>query len=376
MRFTMKKLTKVIGLAVLLLLVVQGVSAAFTINSLQVNPSGTLLPGTPVNVAFKIQLESTAINDMRLYTSLDQPKWSYVIFVNDIQTAPGQETTKTLDISSFLLTYKSTDVVAIGVTLDGNAPSVTQTTNQTLLQVSELGTTGSVISSSQYVITALVINTADVSNAIATANSQLTEFRTQIDEKAAMDVDTSSAEANYNDAKSKIDAAQALPTSQYTTTLSYITAAQTSITDGETLLDKAWAEKEVTDAQVPINNVDSLINYFQGNKSTAEDSKLSPIISKREVAASYISAANDAISTGNYVLARSKATDAYTKGNESYNDALTFKKQVTSGFNPFGWIGGLFSSSVLVIVVGVVAVALIVVGVIIYRKRSRWDELG
>lgn len=372
----MKGLTKVIGLAVLLLLVVQGASASFTINSMQINPSGTLLPGTPVNVAFKIQLESSAINDMRLYTALDKPKWSYVIYVNDVQTAPGQETTKTLDISSFLLTYKSSDTVAIGVTLDGTAPSVTATAQQTLIQVTELGTTGSVIDSTKYVQTALVVNTADVTNAISTANSQLTQFRTHIDEKVAMDVDTSSAEAKYNDAKAKIDAAQALPSSQYTTAQSYITAAQTSITDGETQLDKAWAEKEVTDAQVPINNVDGMINYFQGNKSTAEDAKLSPIISKREVAASYISAANDAISTGNYALARTKATDAYTKGNESYNDALTFKKQVESGFNPFAAIGGLFSSSVLVIVIGVIAVALIIVGVIIYRKRSRWDELG
>jgi len=376
MRFAMKRLTKVIGIAVLLLLVVQVASATFTINSMQINPSGTLLPGTPVSVAFQIQLDSSNINDMELYTSLDQPKWSYVILVNSIQTAPGQATTKTLDISSFLLTYKSGDIVAIGVSLDGNAPSVQQTTNQTLIQVSELGTTGGVIASTQYVQTALVINTADVTTAISGANSQLADFRTQIDEKAAMDVDTSSAEASYNDAKTKIDAAQALPTTQYTTALSYITAAQTSITNGETLLDKSWAEKEVSDAQVPINNVDSLINYFQGNKSTADDPKLSPIISKREVAASYISAANDAISTGNYVLARSKATDAFAKGNESYNDALTFKKQVESGFNPFAAIGGLVSSSVLVVVVGVIAVALIIVGVIIYRKRSRWDELG
>jgi glucose uptake protein GlcU len=28
------------------------------------------------------------------------------------------------------------------------------------------------------------------------------------------------------------------------------------------------------------------------------------------------------------------------------------------------------------IILGVVAVILVVVGVIIYRKRSRWDELG
>jgi glucose uptake protein GlcU len=44
--------------------------------------------------------------------------------------------------------------------------------------------------------------------------------------------------------------------------------------------------------------------------------------------------------------------------------------------NPLTAIGRLFGSGSMVLILGIVAVVLIVVGVIIYRKRSRWDELG
>ncbi len=33
-------------------------------------------------------------------------------------------------------------------------------------------------------------------------------------------------------------------------------------------------------------------------------------------------------------------------------------------------------NSTMFIIIGVIAVILVVVGVIVYRKRSRWDELG
>jgi len=233
-----------------------------------------------------------------------------------------------------------------------------------------------VISSSVVQYTQLIVNTGEITTAISTANSNLQVFRAHIDEKAAMDIDTSAAEAQYNTAKQKIDAAQALPSSQFTAALNNLNAATTAIADGEKLLDKAWAEYDVANAQVPIDNADKLIAFFMGNQSTANDAKLVLIKTKRESAAGYISTANDEIANGNYAQARVKAAEAYTKGNESYTDALTWQNQAQSGWNPFAGIGSFFSSSILVIVVGVVVVVLIVVGIIIYRKRSRWDELG
>ena len=48
------------------------------------------------------------------------------------------------------------------------------------------------------------------------------------------------------------------------------------------------------------------------------------------------------------------------------------RNRLSSGFSlPLPNIGGS-----LFIILGVVAVILIVVGVVIYRKRSQWDELG
>ncbi|HWS22631.1 MAG TPA: hypothetical protein VN227_08325 [Methanoregula sp.] len=60
------------------------------------------------------------------------------------------------------------------------------------------------------------------------------------------------------------------------------------------------------------------------------------------------------------------------KANESYTEALARQKEVSSGFSlPIPKF-----DSTMIIILGVIAVILVVVGVIIYRKRSRWDELG
>jgi hypothetical protein len=321
------------------------------------------------------------MNDLILNTALKNPQWSYIINVNGNPTSPTQSGSATVDISSFLLEYKSSDDVTVGVTLSGTAPSVTQTSNQTLISIWEEDSNGNQVAT-PYTQTALIVNTNDVTTAIANANTQLAQLKADIDEKSALGIDTSAAQAQYNSAQSQISQAQAMPSSQYTDALNAINSATSAITNGETLLDKSWAESEISNAQGPINNVDQLIAFFQSNTSTANDARLSTVITEREIAVSYISAANDFVTNGNYASARSKAEQAYTEGNQSYNDALAFQAALAA--NPFSnllgglgtSVGSVFSSGVLIIGVGVVVVVLIVVGIIIYRKRSRWDELG
>ncbi|HVP96664.1 hypothetical protein [Methanoregula sp.] len=376
----LKRFILVFGLLVLL---VPALSVAYTVNSMTINPSsGALTPGTSVSLSYTVQEPSgqSSMNDLIMNTALTAPQWSYIIYVNGNPTAPTQSSSATVDISSFLLEYKSSDDVSIGVTLTGNAPTVTQTSNQTLVSMWEEDSNGNQLAT-PYTQTALVVNTADVTTAIANANTQLSQLKADIDEKSALGIDTSAAQTQYNTAQSQITQAQSLPSSQYTDALNAISSATTAITNGETLLDKSWAESEIATAQSPVNNVDALIAYFQGNSSTANDARLSTIITEREIAVSYISAANDAVTAGNFAQARSKAEQAYTEGNQSYNDALAFQAAVEA--NPFanllgglGGVGSVFSSSILLIGVGVVAVVLIIVGLIIYRKRSRWDELG
>ena len=88
------------------------------------------------------------------------------------------------------------------------------------------------------------------------------------------------------------------------------------------LSDKELAEQTIADANTQIKNVDDIIRWFKGNASTRDDSQLPAIITKREIAMSYIVTAEDEIANGNFSQARSKATDAYSKANESYTDAL------------------------------------------------------
>ena len=348
--------------------------SAFSVSSISIDPSGSLIPGSPVTVSFKV--DSSGVfpsgDDLQFYTDLDSPKWAYTIIVNGVENVRPAMGGRTLSITGFELSYKTSDTVAVRVTLEGKTPAVTQTTDKTIIRIQEMDTQGRAITSTKIERTAKVINTGDVPKAISERDTDLQTFRTHIDEKAVLGIDTSAADAKYNEAKQKIDSARARPATQYAEALADLTVAQTSIADGEKALDKAWAENEVAAAQIPINNVDMVIAWFKGNQSTANDQQLPTIVTKREVAVSYISSANDQIASGEYAQARSKAQEAFTKGNESYNDALVRQKQLMSGwsFSLPQIPGGIF------LILGIIVVILVAVGIVIYRKRSRWDELG
>jgi hypothetical protein len=353
-------------------------ASAFSVSSVSIDPSGSLIPGTPVTVSYKVELSGVfpSADDLQFYTDLDNQKWTYTIIVNGVENPRPALGGKTLTITGFELSYKTSDTVAVRATLEGKAPAVTDTTDKTIIRIQEMDAQGRPITSTKVERTAKIINTGEVPKVIAERDSELQTYRTHIDEKAVLGIDTSAADAKYNEAKQKIDSARARPSTQYAEALADLTAAQTSISDGEKALDRAWAENEVAASQLPINNVDAVIAWFKGNQSTANDAQLPSIVTKREVAVSYISTANDHIASGEYSQARSKAQEAFSKGNESYTDALARQKVLMSGFDIIGMIIGFFKSGIIVIVVGVVIVVLVAVGIVIYRKRSRWDELG
>ena len=347
---------------------------ALSVGSVQIDPSGSLTPGTPVTVSFKIENSGVfpSDNEIQIFTELDKPKWTYTVIVNGVENLRPVMGGRTLAISGFELSYKSSDQVGLRVALEGVAPTVTQTSNKTLVRITQYDGNNKPITNTQVEHTAMIINTAEVASTISSRAADLQVYRTHIDEKAVIGIDTAAAEVKFNEAKQKIDSARSRPSNQYAAALADLNAATAAIAAGETALDKAWAESEVSAAQVPINNVDAIISWFKGNSSTANDQQLATIITKREVAVSYISNANDAISSGNYAQARVKAQDAFSKGNESYTEALARQKQLSSGWSiPFPKMDGI-----VLIVFGIVAAALIVVGIIIYRKRSQWDELG
>lgn len=375
----MKGLTKWIIIAVSLIFCIQAVSA-FTVSSITVDPSGSLTPGTPVIVSFNVELSGagdetfTSGSELQMSTDLDSAKWSYSLVLDGVVAEQPQNTGRVLSVSGWVLAYPSEMEESLRVTLEGTAPSVSQTTNKTMIKIQEVDSHNNIVTSSVVERTAVIVNIAEIQSKVTEKESVLQTYRSHIDEKSALGIDTAAAEAKYSDADQKIKAAKSLPSTQYVLAFSNLNAAQTAIDDGEIALDRAWAENEVANAQIPINNVDNVIQWFKANRSTSEDAQLPAIIAKREVAVSYLSAANDEISNGDYAQARVKAQDAFNKGNESYTDALARKKIVESGWFQLPSLpklpGGIF------LIVGIIVVVLAVVGYVIYRKRSHWDELG
>ena len=148
-------------------------------------------------------------------TDLANPKWTYTVVLNTVENPRNPVTDQTLDLSGFELSYASTVDESLSVTLEGTAPTVTSTTNQTILDVHEVDSNGDTITSSEVTYSVLVINPGDALAAVNNENTNLTTFRSDIDEKSAIGVDTTDAEADYNDASSKISSAKARPANQY-----------------------------------------------------------------------------------------------------------------------------------------------------------------
>lgn len=140
-----------------------------------------------------------------------------------------------------------------------------------------------------------------------------------------------------------------------------------AIDEGGRNPDKAWAEKEVADAQEAVDKANGIINWFLGNSSTAMDPRLPPFIAERDDAARILDSAKGDLEMGNYSLARSKAAEAHMKANGSYNNAISRREQLLTcdccGHSQIP--GGIF-----VIAAGIAAIILLIGGILWWKKQK------
>src|SRR5665647_3324541 len=183
----MKGLLKWTVLVVLLICCIHTVSA-ISVASVSIDPSGSLTPNNPVTVSFKVENSGVFPSDgeIQLFTDLEKPKWTYTIIVNGIENLRPVEGGRTLTITGFELSYKTSDEVTVRVTLEGVAPTVDKTTNKTLIRITEYDKNNKPITSSQVEKTAMVINTGEVASTLESINAELQVYRTHIDEKLSL----------------------------------------------------------------------------------------------------------------------------------------------------------------------------------------------
>jgi subtilase family serine protease len=138
------------------------------------------------------------------------------------------------------------------------------------------------------------------------------------------------------------------------------------------------AQHAISTAEGSIDQTEQLITYFKVNKSMGSDARIMPIIARWELAADKLSDARDLYTEGKYAEAEAKASEAAAKGDEVLNDAMALKEKVDS--NPLSGIvsglSGAISGTIVTIILLIVIAIIAIVGIILFRRRRKWDELG
>jgi hypothetical protein len=356
-----------IVLLLALVCVVQ-VASAFEIILEEIRPESDVLePGQSVNARYVISYKmittgQTYMDDEKFEfsTGLQKPAWDFKIRREGypdivIPTRGGAYQT----LLEFEVGYSGE--VELDVQLRGTVP----TTSAGTLEVVKVEHFRDKTVEDEYHMTRDVVSSAQVVGSLSAQQQRLKDLKADMDEKAAEGVDIAAVQAEYNAASQALTSAASAGPSQ---AASYIASAKTDIDEATTLLDEAWAQKAVADTGAAIESLDGMITYFVENRSMASDPQVVAIMTKRESAVQLYTQAQDNLNAENYPLARSKAGDGLSKANDALADANALREKIGEGFG----IGG---DLLLYIGIGIVIV-LVVAGVVIYRKRTGWDELG
>lgn len=349
----------------LALICVAQAASAFNVKTETVNPaSGALEPGQQVNARYVLtyEMDDRDPNDetFEFSTGLQNAVWDFKIYRDGVAIYTTKKTGYYPVLSEFELAYGDGDIE-----LDAQVRGVVPSTGNTKVLITKIEHLRDKDVKDTHSVTRDVVSAAQAAGSLAAQQQRLKDLKADIDEKAAEGVDVAAVQTEYNAASQALTSAASAGPSQ---AASYIATAKKDIDEGIALLDKAWAEKAVADTGAAIESLDGMINYFIEDRSMSSDPQVVAIMTKRESAVQFYSQAQDNLNGENYPLARSKASDGLSKANEALGDANALKEKIGEGFN----LGG---DLLLYIGVGVVIV-LIVAGVVIYRKKTGWDELG
>jgi hypothetical protein len=140
-------------------LLVVPVSAGFTLQNVQVYPPGEILdPGTPLNVSATAQIipqgPTTFIEGytMVISTELDRASWDVAVTVDGRRAAVFQETGSMVFINGYLLSYPTSQDVAVSILVDGYSPALPAGVLFTILRVIELNNQGQLVSGSEQTV--------------------------------------------------------------------------------------------------------------------------------------------------------------------------------------------------------------------------------
>ncbi|MDD1719915.1 MAG: hypothetical protein LUQ25_07645 [Methanoregulaceae archaeon] len=407
----MKTVIRCLCALILLAFCIQAVSASFSVGNVVLESRGKsigtndrLSPGSPVTASASMDFTSSSgetfpnEDTLLLATDLENPVWGYTRILDGNSDPTATAKGKNVNINGWMLSFPARQDLSMRVTLNGTVPA--SSGEIIAIRIAELDRKNNVVSGSEVIRKISSVNPEEISGVISSARDALSSFRAAIDENIASGVDTTDAEGKYSEASTEIQNAESSVTaSKFTDAQGYASNAKTLITQGTAMLDKSSAEKLVVDAQNSLDTTDEMITYFKVNRSMGSDARLAPLLESADSASGLISEAKESIEIGDYSTAREKATQALNKAKSTFDDAIAFRASIGEG-SPLDGLFGIFKSSegsapvapatpseaapsspglggILIYIIGIVAVIAVVgIGIVLYRRRSGWDELG
>jgi len=358
------------------------VTSAFSVGNITISPSGDLVSGvTRASASYIVKYQSSggytfeSGNTLQMDTEMDGATWTYSVVLDGIENPSKTENGPNIRLSGWELSYPSKRTVSLKVKMEGVAPAVDKSEEKILVRVRELTGGNAPITGSQVVKTKMVLNPSSIGQTISAESVNLTALRTKIDTLAGRGVDVSSVEGKYGQASTLLqNAQQTTDLARASTALSQATKIIDEIESAVVVME---ADNSISRAESSIGQTDEIINYLNVNKSMSSDARVMPIIARWEIAAEKLTTAKDLRSQGKYTEAAKKADEAVEKGDEVLAEAQALKEKVDAGLlSGLGNHGSALGGSILTIVIVLGVAVLLVVGIILFRRRRRWDELG
>ena len=379
----MKRLSVILLSFIVFLCLVQ-VGSALTASGITTTPTqlNALKPGDVVSdVSGTINLPTSGDqtfnpdNAVEFYTQLDNAKWSVSIVIGGIENPPRTFSGKHATIGGYDLAYPTSGYEQVNLKFsmtEGTVPSSFNSGTITLFRALETDPDSDQVGLGVYV-NGTVLNPAALKTQLDNVKAKLVDLKASIDEKSALGVDTTGALQNYNAASSAVDSATIKVSSSPSEVEPLLTSATNSIDQANSALDMAWADNSIQQAEAMINSVNGLITEFRVNNSLKDsDPRLTPIINKYDLAARSLSDAKNLFAQKSYSAVRTDASQSLGFANNAWNLSLELKTELGKGFSMPGLpdLGAFLPVIVVILIVAAIA------GVIIYRKKTQWDELG
>ncbi len=373
-----------IAIAMLLVCALSAASSAFKVETAEVSPDGALQAGVPVTVNAVVDFPAISgstfptEDTFSLFSELEKPKWSWAIVISGNENPKPEGYGKFFKISGFELEYPKETSVKLRVVLEGTVPQVNASQNLTVLRFQWLDQSSKVRDNGEYKIERKVVNPQDVTRNLDQARTALTELRGEIDAEAARGANTTEAERMYGEAERLLNT---VTSADVASQVGAIERINSLVEGAKGNLDRSGAAAEIDRATTQVKNVDEMLTFFKSNSDLANDPRVAAITIKRESAQQSLTSAMDSMTDGNFNQARIRANQSAEKALEAYNDSVELRShyagaQGTPSGSNTTTSGAQQGSGILPYIVVIVVIALVGLGVVLYQRRNRWDELG